>query len=52
MKKYFFETYADIDVKISNVNFTKLTFIKWINMVLWPNKIQTLNFTFARLTPH
>ena len=52
MKKYFFETYADTDAKISNVNFTKLTFVKWINMVLWPNKIQTLNFTFARLTIH
>ena len=46
----FLETYNYLASKSSTVNFTKLTFMKWINMANRANKIQNQNFTFACLT--
>jgi len=51
MKNYFLEPYVSLTPKISNVNFTKLTLLAWINMVILANKIQIQTFIFARLIP-
>ena len=50
MKRFYIDTYNSSASKISDVKYTKLKFMAWINMTFLHNQFQNQNFTFARFT--